>query len=143
MKKIINGKLYDTETAHEIGSWSNTWDVRDFHRICETLYRKRTGEYFLHGEGGPMTQYARSTGSNSWTGGEQITPLSYGKAREWAEEHLTVEEYAEAFGLPDEDAEDEALNVMIPARLMARIRQEAAGRGMSLTDYVREKLGSE
>ena len=31
MKKIINGRLYDTETAKLIGSWSNGFSSSDFH----------------------------------------------------------------------------------------------------------------
>ena len=143
MKKVINNKLYDTDTARLIGSWANTGDVRSLSYVGEELYCKRTGEYFLHGEGGPMSHYSRSTGDNSWSGGEQIIPLIFCKAREWAEEHMSADDYAEAFGLPDEDAEDVALNVMIPARLMAEIRQAAAAQGKSLTDYVRTKLGGD
>lgn len=140
MKKIINGKLYDTDTARFIGSWANTGDYRSWSYVHEELYCKRTGEYFLYGEGGPMTQYSHSLGDNSWSGGEQIIPLSFAKAREWGEEHLSTEDYAEVFGLPDEDAEDVALNIMIPARLMAQIRQAAAEQKISLTDYVRQRL---
>jgi len=143
MKKIINGKLYDTDTARLIGSWANTGDRRSLSYVGEELYCKRTGEYFLYGEGGAMSHYSRSTGDNSWSGGEAIIPLSFGKARAWAEEHLSADEYAEALGLPDEDAEDVALNIMIPARIMAQVRQAASAQKMSLTDYVRAKLGGD
>ena len=139
MRKIINGKLYDTDTARCIGSdsYSNT---RDFHHWSEELYVKRTGEYFLFGEGGPLSKYSRSLGDNEWSGGEQIIPLSYDKARKWAEEHLSADEYEEAFGLPDEDADMEALHVQLPAVLMATIRARASVAKMSLADYVREAL---
>lgn len=136
MKKIINGKLYDTDTAKELGAWHNTSDYRDFHYVHETLYRKRTGEFFLHGEGGPMTQYAESAGQNSWTSGEKIIPLTIASAREWAEEHLTADEYAEIFGMPDEDGGKVTLCVQIPADLDARLREQAAARGTTLTALV-------
>ena len=140
MKKIIAGKLYDTETAHECGSYSNTSDYRDWHHEVETLYRKRTGEYFLHGAGGPMSRYAKSCGDNHWSGGEAIIPLSLTKAREWAEEHLDADDYEAIFGLPDEDDGDrQTLVVQLPAALVARIRQGAASDGESLTAHV-EKL---
>lgn len=45
MKAIIDGKLYDTDTAEELGSW-----VREgvpSPRIVE-LYRAPGGSYFLH-----------------------------------------------------------------------------------------------
>ena len=47
MKKIINGKIYDTDTAKEIDSISHGDGPRDFRYYHEVLYRKRTGEYFL------------------------------------------------------------------------------------------------
>ncbi len=48
MKKIINGKRYDTETAKLIGSdgYSNP---SDFNYWSEDLYQKKTGEFFLYG----------------------------------------------------------------------------------------------
>lgn len=97
MKKIINGRRYDTETAKELGydSYSN---ATDFHFWEETLYRKNTGEFFLHGHGGPATKYAEAVGQNSWRGGERIMPLSLEEAKEWAEEHLDADEYEEIFG---------------------------------------------
>lgn len=47
MKKIISGRIYDTDTATKLGAWWSSSDVRDFSRVEETLYRKRTGEFFL------------------------------------------------------------------------------------------------
>lgn len=139
MKKIINGKLYDTETAKCLGSDSYS-NRRDFHYWSEELYVKRTGEYFLYGEGGPMSRYSRSLGDNSWTGGEKIIPLTISKAKEWAEEHMSADEYEEAFGLPDEDAEDVDLHVTISARLMAEIKAKAAENGESITALVERAL---
>ena len=66
MRKIINNKVYDTSTAAMIGLSDNGHEYHDLAYSGETLYRKRTGEYFLHGEGGPMTSYAVRTGSNNW-----------------------------------------------------------------------------
>jgi hypothetical protein len=135
MKKIINGKLYDTDKARYLGgdSYSNS---RDFHHWTEELYVKRTGEYFLYGEGGPMTKYAESTGQNTWSGGEKIMPMSMEAAREWAEEHLNADRYAELFGLPDVDAEPVALNLLLDAGIMAQVRAKAAEDGASLTATV-------
>lgn len=139
MKKIINGKVYDTDTAHDMGSDSYS-NRRDFSYWSETLYQKRTGEFFLYGEGGPMSRYAETIGQNEWIGGEKIIPLSLAKARAWAEEHLSVDEYEQAFGLPDEDAEDAVLYVKIPAALMAKLKTHAAERGESVTKIVNDML---
>lgn len=133
MKKIINGKVYDTNTAREMGM---DCGGDGFSHWCERLYQKRTGEFFLHGEGGPMTKYARTVGQNSWTGGEQIMPLSVKAAREWVEEHLDADDYEKIFGLPDEDAEDAVLYAKIPAQLMARLKARAAEESTSVTELV-------
>ncbi len=60
MKKVINGKAYDTEKAKPVAHWKNWGSWRDFEHIEETLYRKRTGEFFLLGEGGPKTEICRA-----------------------------------------------------------------------------------
>lgn len=95
MKKISNGKVYDTETARYIGGWNNKQCEQDY--ICEKLYCKRTGEYFLYGDGGPRTKYSKMEGYNTWVGGEMIIPLTYDKAKEWAEEHLKADDYLKEF----------------------------------------------
>ena len=136
MKKIIEGKLYNTDTAKEMGCWSNMADYRNFSWYCETLYQKRTGEFFLHGEGGPMTQYARTIDQNSWSGGEKIMPLSFDAAREWAEKRLDADEYAQIFGMPGEDADDVTWCLQVPAALDAKVRQLAADQQTSLAGLV-------
>lgn len=135
MKKIINGKVYDTDTAHKLGSDSYS-NPGDFHYWCEALYQKRTGEFFLHGEGGAMSRYAVAVDQSSWSGGERIMPLNFKAAQEWAEKHLSAEAYEAAFGLPDEDAEDVVLYAKVPAQLMARLKAHAAEQGKPVTEIV-------
>ena len=102
MKRIINGRRYDTETAKLVGSagYSNSMD---FHFWYEELYQKKTGEFFLYGEGGPRSKYSRQTGQNQWSGGKEIKPLSLKEAQEWAEEYLNADEYEQVFGKIEED----------------------------------------
>lgn len=97
MKKIINGKKYDTETATKTGEWWNGYSCNDFSFCKETLYRKRTGEFFLFGDGGAKTRWAQADG-DGLRGGEGIEPLTEGEAREWAERRLGVDEYESIFG---------------------------------------------
>ena len=102
VKKIINGKRYDTSTAKKLGEWDNGRYGSDFDACEEILYRKQTGEYFLYGSGGARSKYAVSTGEN-WTGGsEAIKPLAIAQAQKWAEEHLDGDKYEEIFGEVDE-----------------------------------------
>lgn len=112
MKKIINGKRYDTDTAKELGSWSYS-HYGDFAYVCETLYRKRGGELFLHGEGGPQTRYAQRLEENSWSGGETIIPLTYEEAKKWAEQQLSADEYEAIFGEVSETGDDDKITTTL------------------------------
>lgn len=136
MKKIINGKVYDTDTARRLGEWSDGQGWRDFSHVEENLYRKKTGEFFLHGEGGPATRYARATGQNSWTGGERIMPMSYREAREWAEEHLDGDEYEAIFGQVSEDESRVQVCYSLSAATVETIKRRAAELGISASAYI-------
>jgi hypothetical protein len=140
MKKIINGKVYDTEKAERVGSWSNAGSWRDFQHIEEELYRKITGEYFLHGQGGPMTQYAKAEGQNSWTGGERIMPMTFLEAREWAEEHLDGDEYEGIFGEVAEDDTKVLTAFSLTKTVIEKIKREAAEKGMSMSAVVESRF---
>ena len=52
MKKIINGKMYNTDTARKVASCEHGDGPRDFRYYSESLYCKRTGEYFPAPESG-------------------------------------------------------------------------------------------
>ena len=101
MKKIINGKMYNTETATELGEFWNGLSASDFRNLSETLYRKKNGEFFLYGQGGAMTEYSQPVGDMTG-GGEKIIPFTEEQARHWAEEKLDADEYIEIFGEPEE-----------------------------------------
>lgn len=98
MKKIINGRMYNTETAKPIKFYANDGGWRDFRHYEETLYLKRTGEFFVAGEGGPMTKYAQPCGQSGRSSGSDIIPLTEREAKEWAERHMDADEYEETFG---------------------------------------------
>lgn len=87
MKKRIDTLSYDTETAKKLGEWSNDFPPTEFEYCHEELYKKRTGEYFLYGEGGPMSEYRQKAygDGSSWQGGEDIIPLSHDEAQKWFE----------------------------------------------------------
>lgn len=104
MKKIINGRRYDTTTAELMGEASYSHSG-DFESWFEELYRKKTGEFFLYGGGGPRSRYVIQTSQNNWSGSEEIRPLTLEEAQEWAEKHLKGDEYEEIFGVVEEDKE--------------------------------------
>ena len=86
MKKVIDGLVYNTETAEEIASYSYLGNS-DFRHVDETLYKTKKGKYFLAGSGGPMSKYAVPVGNSGYGGGEGIIPLTVEEAREWCEKH--------------------------------------------------------
>ena len=97
MEKIIKGKRYNTETAQMIGMYGENVDDK-FSTVQETLYKKRTGEYFLHGQGGPWSKYGKWQDGSHIGGGEKVIPLTYNAAKEWGERHLNTKEFEEEFG---------------------------------------------
>ena len=103
MKRVIDGKRYDTERAQEIGSWWNGYGNNDFKYCAETLYITAKGNYFLAGNGGAMSKYAESHG-NSTCGGCGIFPLSREEAFLWAQENLEPKDFQEHFSDMIEDA---------------------------------------
>lgn len=97
MKKIIGGKMYNTDTATQIGGYTYLYPGQLAYE-SQTLYQKSTGEYFLHGEGGAASQYARPTEDGNMTGGWDIEPMATEEAKHWAEEHLDADTYIATFG---------------------------------------------
>lgn len=82
MKKIINGKKYDTETAKEIAVFVGG----NFDSVRITLFEKKTGEFFEYHE-------TNESFYKSW-----IVPVSESEAKEFAEENLDADEYEAIFG---------------------------------------------
>lgn len=136
MKKIIGGKVYDTKAAKEMGTYANYGSWRDFNHLEETLYKKKTGEFFLYGEGGPATRYAEPEGQNSWSGGSRIMPMTYDEAREWAEKHLDADEYEEIFGTIEESDDKIQVAIYVNSAKWEAAKREAQKRGVGISDYI-------
>jgi hypothetical protein len=141
MKKIIDGRLCNTETAKELGIWNNDLSHSDFDWCAESLYLTRAGQYFVHGRGGARSRYAERVEQNTWSGGESIYLVSRIEAMKWAETHLDADEYATLFGEPAEAGDGTAdLIVGIPVALKERLRVMAQELGVSMTAIVVDAL---
>ena len=139
MKKVIKNKIYDTETARRCGEWDNGRYTSDFGYCSETLYQKKTGEFFLHGKGGAMSSYAKHSGNeSSW--GEQIMPMTYKEAAEWAEEHLDGDEYIGIFGNPEEDSSRIVIHISIRKDTHDKVKRAAAMTGKTVSEYIEDAL---
>lgn len=136
MKRIINQKRYDTDKAVKVGEYWNGLSKSDFGHITETLYRKKTGEFFLHGQGGANTKYAKPIGTNCWQGSERLMPLEFETARKWAEKHLTVEEYEDIFGAVTEDESRKIVTLSLTMTAIEKLKKESSKLGMSQSDIV-------
>lgn len=123
MKKYLNGKCYDTKTAKELYWWSNNLPTSDFSYHAETLFKKRTGEYFL------LYEYCTA---------EYIMPISYANARDWAEEHCDGDIFEDIFGIPEEG--NEYLSISLPADVAAKARATASEKGLNLSQYFRSLI---
>ncbi len=104
MKRIIDGKRYDTETAKLLAEWTNNYYSSDFQWCHEELYVTKKGSYFLYGEGGAMSKYSVPIGNNGSGGGERIKPLSTAEARNWCERSDNNEALEAHFASEIEDA---------------------------------------
>ena len=139
MKKIINTKVYDTDTATRVGKWYAN-EYSDLDRVEEELYRKRTGEYFLYGCGGARSKYSEYLGGRSYGGGERIMPLTYAEAQEWAEEHLSADAYETEFGEIQEDDTVSTITVSMPSDMLDEIRRDAKIKGTSVSSVIVQRL---
>lgn len=142
MKKIIRGKVYDTDTAEKVGGWAKGLED-NLYWIEEELFRKRTGEFFLCGSGGPGSKYAVSTGDSNWRSGEEIIPLSYQAAQEWAEERLTADEYEAIFGEVVEDDTKTMVSLYLTTATAERLKRSAQAAGMTVSAYADSILSRE
>jgi hypothetical protein len=96
MRKIINKKVYDTETAEFVAEYHNGYFRRDFRYEYEGLYKSKKGQFFIHGIGGALSKYSESYG-NGRTGIETIVLLTKEEALEWLSEHNKLEEIEKYF----------------------------------------------
>ena len=88
MKKIINGKIYNTQTARfldaRIVRSQDSWDD-----VSETLYVTKNNRFFLHGYGGSQTRWALKCGWNTrekrGTYYHDIQAITKKEAMDWVE----------------------------------------------------------
>lgn len=139
MKKKIKQKIYDTDKAKCLGCWVS--GVRnDPHYIKEELFQKKTGEFFIHGQGAHLSRYAERVDEKVWTYGEKIIPLNYEEAEKWSKEHLQTEEYNKIFAEIVGDERKTALNIYISTTVLEKAKREAIKRGVTISAFIEEKL---
>ena len=93
MNKVINNRLYDTETATAIASYDARHCPLYKVGFIATLYRKKTDEYFLYTKGGVFEDYPDQ---------EKIEPQTLEEAKKWCAQHLSGDGYMKIFGPVEE-----------------------------------------
>jgi hypothetical protein len=97
MQDLIDGKLYDTDTAAEIASYSTGGSTLDFGYYQESLYRTENGRWFLAGEGHAKTHYGSTTSDGMRGWGSAIHALSKEQAFQWCQRKGKVDVAREHF----------------------------------------------
>lgn len=104
MRKIVDGKVYDTKTATVVCDISPNggFGRGDFAYEETRLYKSPRGAFFLSGAGGPLTRWAVPEGQNGHRSGSGLYVIDIDEARSLCERHGTSEEFIAAFGEPEE-----------------------------------------
>ena len=143
MKKIINNKRYDTEKAKKVAEYDSDAARSDFNYYHEDLYQKRTGEFFLYGQGNAASKYADRAFPDGWTSGEKITPLTIDQAKEWAERTQDADIYESIFGVVDDDDGKAVTTISIPQSSMKKLKEMASDYKMSMSAVVEGLVDAE
>ena len=101
MRRIIDGKMYNTDTATLVGEYSYGY-MGQHEYWSEELYIKKTGEWFLYGCGGALSKYSEDCGNRTICGSEEIIPYTPDEAKEWLMQYNYVNKYIKYFGEPEE-----------------------------------------
>ena len=135
MKKRIRSKEYNTLTSQKLANYKNhlrRWDS-DYYE--ETLYIKRTGEYFIHGWGGTRSKYMSC---------EAIKSLTLKKAKEWAKKHLDVDNYESIFENVNEETgineSRQLFSLHLPVVMLEELRARKEKTGINLSSLIIKSL---
>jgi hypothetical protein len=101
IRRIVDGKVYDTSTATLVALLPCRVGVTDFDWHETGVYLTRKGAWFLAGRGDANSMWAVQVDRNSWNGGSGLRVLSAKEARAWLEgadaqdallKHFAIEE---------------------------------------------------
>lgn len=139
MKRIINGKRYDTDTAQFIKTYRSDLSISDFRYYDESLYLKKTGEFFLYATGNGSSKYASQYGDLRGPG-EKIVPLTLDEAKAWVEKIEDPDLYEELFEIPDEEGGNVAFSMLLPTNLYNILDHRSLKDGITKKDIVVKAL---
>jgi len=101
MKKVIHGRIFDTDKA-ELICKIEEGQAGSFNYFEADLYQTpKSHRFFLSGEGGPMTIFAKRCSDGLTSGSEGIIALTEEQALEFAERHANVDILQKFFKLKE------------------------------------------
>lgn len=117
MRKIIRGRVYDTDTASLVGGGLAGLE----------LYRKKTGEYFMY----------------DLKAKRPIQPLDFAEARSWAEKSLDKDVYSTHFepGACSSDSGMERMVVILPTAVKQALDLKSSETGKTFAELIAGWLG--
>lgn len=103
MRRIIDGRVFDTETAAQLCELPCSANPGDFAWHESALYRSPRGRFFIAGRGGPASLWAEPAQGGGSTGGDGIRIVDEDEARRWMEQAGCDEADFERAGLRVEE----------------------------------------
>ncbi len=152
MKKRINGLRYDTDAAKELAQYISPFPYNDFRYYNEWLYKKRTGEYFLYGEGNSGSPWAEKVyyDDNSFIAGADIKPLTFEQAQRWFEKANNADPelapdkiYDQEFGTISQDNEKVQAKLYLSSLAKRKLVQLAQKQNKTQSEIVENLIMSD
>ena len=130
MYTVIKNKVYNTETARMIARYEHK-------TLTETLYRKQTGEYFMH-----FFDSAASDDDNraGWKGKDKIAPYDFETARAWAELRLDKAQYEELFEGTVDESKIVVMTIKIDKASAAKLRKLQSETGETVSQLLEKAV---
>ena len=129
MKKIIDGKSYDTGTARPIGTQEYPGNIGS---VTEALYFTKSGRYFLHISGRSPGVYQRRKGN------EEIVPLTLDEAKVWSLNYMAPIDYQDWFGpaKPEHPEDRGRFTTNLSRSCKVKLRQIKEATGKTYSDII-------
>jgi hypothetical protein len=141
VRRSIDSRMYDTSQAETIAKYVCEKPGEPYYRE-ETLYRAKTGEYFLGGIGGEHSYYAQLVG-DKYIPGEDIIALRVGEARRWLEDQGYTEIIERIFGTISTLDYTTAVSVHLTDEIMGRAERAAAKSATSVEQWIEQLIRRE
>ena len=135
IKKVIKGVLYNTESAKMLGRRES---MRGSRCLFETLYKTKSGHYFLYGEILPMSAYASRQKDNLLSDSKFIIPLTPALAVQWGRKNLTAPECNKQFDEPEDSGCKEKLSLSVSSAVKRKLEKQRKETGKSISRIISE-----